>query len=80
MKTIHVHYNSLLYDQSGLTEETIQTEAESPVVLFEELAKRHGFKVGCGIFKVIINDEMKSLTSPLKDGDMVSFHPPIAGG
>lgn len=80
MKTIHVRYSSLLQEQRGLNEETVQTEAENAASLFDELSKHHGFRYGCGMFKVVINDDMRSLTSLLADGDTVEFLPPLAGG
>jgi molybdopterin converting factor small subunit len=80
MKTIHLRYTTLLQEQRGLSEETVQTESLNAAVLFDELCKRHGFRYRCGMFKVIINDEMQSLSATLNDGDEVTFLPPIPGG
>jgi molybdopterin converting factor small subunit len=79
-KTINVRYSPILQEQSGITGEMVLTEAANPGELFKELSRRHGFQCGCGIFKIIINDEIESFTSLLKDGDTVIFYPPIAGG
>lgn len=80
MKTIHLLYGSLLQEQSGLSKETVVTEASSAAELFDELRKRHGFRYGCGLFQVVINDQIQSLTSLISDGDSVMFLPPIGGG
>lgn len=80
MKTITVLYSSLLQDLSHCAEEQIQTNAEYIIDFLVQLKNKYGFQFGCGTFKVIVNDEFKSLYSPLNDGDKIIFHPPMAGG
>lgn len=80
MKKIHVNYIGALQQDSGCSEELVETTAETAVELFDELRRRHGFRLTCGIVKVIINDELKQWKSPLNDSDTIAFIPPIAGG
>lgn len=79
-KIIHIRYTSMLQEQCGISEETVYTDALNVAELFDELCKKYSFRFGCGMFKVIINDKMQSLTSKLQDGDIVTFLPPIGGG
>ena len=47
--------------------------------LYEELDRRHAFPP-LGRLKVAVNDEFRDWSTPLRDGDMVVFIPPVAGG
>jgi len=79
-KTIHVYYFSILKDESKVAEETIQTSANTPSALYEELDEKYQFSLSKNSIKVAINDEFKDWSTPLKSEDVVVFIPPVSGG
>lgn len=79
-KNIHVQYSPQMQEYSRIAEEVVVTDAGNPAFLFKELSEKYSFHIGCGIFKVIINGELKPLTEVLNDGDDVIFLTPISGG
>ena len=80
LKTIHLQYFALLREERGLSSETIKTQAQTALALYEELKKRHGFNFSANLLKVAINDEFQNWKTPLKSSDTVVFIPPVAGG
>jgi molybdopterin-guanine dinucleotide biosynthesis protein A len=82
MPAIHlkIQYFAGLREERGLSEETLQTQAENPAQLFQELVERHGISFPVDRLKVAINDEFSTWEAPLSDGDSVVFIPPVAGG
>lgn len=80
MKAILVRYGALLKEQAGLAKETVLTDASDAGILFDQLRQRHGFRFGCATFVVVINNELRSLTDIVNDGDEVLFLPPMSGG
>jgi molybdopterin synthase sulfur carrier subunit len=80
MKTITVEYYAQLREQSGLSRETVSTAAASAGGLYEELHLRHGFTLPSSMLKVAVNAAFVDWRSPLADGDIVVFVPPVAGG
>ena len=79
-KTLKIGYYALLREQRGLSEETIESEAETPEALYEGLKTEHGFSLDAGQLKVVINDAFKPWDTPLQPNDNVVFIPPVAGG
>lgn len=77
---VTICYYALLREQRGLAEETIESGAENPAKLLDELSAEHGFTLGQDQMRVVINDEFVDWTRPLSDGDTVVFIPPVAGG
>lgn len=82
MPAIHlkIQYFAGLRQERGLSEETLQTQAENPAQLFQELVERHGISFPAEHLKVAINDEFSTWEALLSDGDSVVFIPPVAGG
>ena len=80
MPRIRLRYYALLREQAGRQDETVDTVARTPAVLYEELAARHGFRLPQAQLKVAVNSAFSSWSSPLADGDEVVFIPPVAGG
>ena len=80
MKQIKVQYFAVFREQSGSSEESIQTNARTASDLYQELAAKHSFSLPQGIVRASINLEFKPLESEIKDGDTVVFIPPVAGG
>ncbi len=80
IKTIHIYYFSILKDESKSTEEIIQTTANTPSDLYDELCQKHQFSLPKNTVKVAINDEFKDWSTLLKNEDVIVFIPPVSGG
>lgn len=80
MIRVRLRYYALLREQAGLGEELVETAAGDAARLYDELAARHGFKLGREQLRVAVNSEFSDWTRPLADGDEVVFIPPVAGG
>jgi len=79
-KNLTIKYFALLREQAQKSEENFVTDATSAIELYEELAKIYGFSLSSSHVKVSINDAFEDLRSELKDGDVIVFIPPVAGG
>lgn len=77
---LHLQYFALLREQRGLTEETVETMAGTPVALYEELRARHAFSLPTDRVRAAVNGAFVAADAPLKDGDRIVFIPPVAGG
>lgn len=80
MKRIRIQYFAVLREQAGISDEEVETDAESPDNLYRELKDTHGFSLDAAQLKVAINGDFAPWNSPLADGDTVVFIPPVAGG
>lgn len=80
MKQVTVLYFAVLREQTGRSEEDLQTSAETPRALYAELTARYGFKLAPKAVKVAINDDFAAWEHPLANRDRVVFIPPVAGG
>lgn len=80
MITINVKYFAILREQRGLSEEEIETAAETARALYDELQNRHAFSLEPSRLKVVVNDAFSDWEHELKQGDTVVFIPPVAGG
>ncbi len=79
-RSIQVRYHAILREQAGRSEEHLNTAAATPAALFEELRARHPFALGREQLRVAVNAEFAEWSAPLRDGDVVVFIPPVAGG
>lgn len=79
-KNIHLRYFALLREQAGRSEESIATEAATPVALYAELIGRHGFTLPLSSLRVALDGEFADPLTPLEEGCEVVFIPPVAGG
>lgn len=80
LKTLKVQYFALFREQAGRSEETIETAADTPAMLYAELKGRHPFRLAPEQLRVAVNTEFSDWQSPLRHGDTVVFIPPVAGG
>ena len=80
MKTVHVQYFAVLREQRGLSEEEIGTTAATPAALYEDLRARHGFTLPVERVRAAVNGDFVPASTPLRDGDILVFIPPVAGG
>ena len=79
-KAIRVQYYALFREQAGRSEESLDTFAATPALLYAELQSRHPFKLAREQLKVAINSEFADWNAQLTGGDTVVFIPPVAGG
>jgi molybdenum cofactor guanylyltransferase len=79
-RRVTVQYYALLREQAGRREEALESNAATPQELYAQLASRYPFTLGPEVLRVAINAEFCEWTTPIKDGDMVVFIPPVAGG
>ncbi|MBW7893882.1 MAG: MoaD/ThiS family protein [Opitutaceae bacterium] len=77
---LQLQYFALLREQRGLTEETLETDAGTPVALYEELRAAHGFTLPADRVRAAVNGAFVAADAALKDGDRIVFIPPVAGG
>jgi molybdopterin converting factor small subunit len=80
LKHITVQYFAMLREARGCSQEIVETSAETPRQLFDELRRSHDFLIDRALLKVAINEAFKSWDTPLQSGDQVVFIPPVAGG
>lgn len=80
MSRIRMLYYAQLREESGCSEEEVETDATTLTELYHEMSARHGFSLECDHLKVAVNDEFKDWSTPLEDGAQVVFIPPVAGG
>ncbi len=77
---IKIQYYALLREQAGRSEESLDTAAPTPALLYAEIKARHGFSLGREQLKVAVNGEFSDWERTLAAGDSVVFIPPVAGG
>jgi molybdopterin converting factor subunit 1 len=79
MAKVQVEYFAILREHVGREREDLVTAANTLQELYVELDRRYRFPA-MGRLKVAVNDEFRDWASPLKDGDVIVFIPPVAGG
>lgn len=77
---LKIQYFALMREQSGRSEETVETIAATPADLYVELKARYGFTLPREQLKVAVNSEFAPWSQRLAAGDAVVFIPPVAGG
>jgi len=80
VKKITIRYFAILRDQTNQNEETIETNSETALDLFNEIKRKYPIELKTDNLKVAINDEFVDWQTTLKKNDMVVFIPPVAGG
>jgi molybdopterin converting factor subunit 1 len=80
MPTLTVRYFAIFREQAGCESEQIETSANTPSDLYDELRPRHGFTVPKDALRAAINNEFVPMHGVVKDGDVVAFIAPVAGG
>ncbi len=80
MIEITARYFAAFREQAGRETERVSTGAATTGELYREVAARHGFADAVGRCKVAVNDELSGWDRALREGDVVLFFPPVAGG
>ncbi len=78
--TIRVCYFAMLREQAQRDQETRQTDTTTVAALYAELAQAYRFTLPVTSLRAAVNSAFVATDSPLKDGDEVTFVPPVAGG
>lgn len=79
MAEIRIEYFAVLREHVGRAQEEWSTAAKTVGELYAELDRRYAFPA-VGRVKVAVNDEFRDWNAPVRDGDLVVFIPPVAGG
>lgn len=77
---VKVYYFAMLRESVGADSETIVTACSTPHEVYDELRKRHGWKLPAGVVRAAVNGSYAPMSAPLQDGDELAFIPPVAGG
>jgi len=80
VRRVKVCYFAVLRELRGISEESLDTSAETVEQLYDELAVTHNFTLNKEIIKVAINDSFVPWNTTLNPDDTVVFIPPVAGG
>lgn len=80
MKTVNVAYHAKLREERGCSRETLESGADTPAALYEELRSAFGFTLLPAQLGVAVNEAFVPWDTTLKCGDTVVFIPPVAGG
>ncbi|OJY97687.1 MAG: molybdopterin synthase sulfur carrier subunit [Lysobacterales bacterium 63-13] len=73
-------YFASLADRAGCAEESIDSAAGDPAVLYEEVRQRHEFTLERARLRVAVNGRIVAWDHRLQDGDEIVFLPPVSGG
>jgi len=77
---IDLTFYAQLREQAGSSETRFSTTAKTVADLYQELKQVHGFTLDEAVMKAAVNDAFCDWGQPLRDGDSVTFVPPVAGG
>jgi len=77
---LNVKYFAALREIAGIDSEVLETSAINASELYKELQSKYSFTLNESNLKVAINEEYEDFNVPFKDGDVVVFIPPVAGG
>ncbi|HVW20975.1 MAG TPA: MoaD/ThiS family protein [Opitutaceae bacterium] len=80
MKSVRVRYFAILREQRGLAEERLETGALTAGEIYAELSARHGFTLPPERLRAALNDEFAPWGATVREGDILAFIPPVAGG
>ena len=78
--TVRIRYFAILREERGREEEALTTGAASAAELYDELRARFSFSLPADRLRVACNGDFVPWSRPLRDGDLVVFIPPVAGG
>ena len=79
-KTVDVEYFAQLREQAGIGRESVRTRVDTVAALYAERRACHGFTLLPSQLKVAVNAAFVDWGSEIRDGDVIVFVPPVAGG
>ncbi|MCT4640852.1 MAG: molybdopterin converting factor subunit 1 [Bacteriovoracaceae bacterium] len=77
---INIKYFAALKDDTGIRQETVETNASTIEELFNELNDKHQFSIAKKNLRAAKNEEYTDFSSTLTENDTIAFIPPVAGG
>ena len=77
---VNVKYFAALRECVGQNSEIINIESHKLEDLFNHLNEKYNFPISRDHLKVAVNEEYADFSDSYKDGDIVVFIPPVAGG
>ena len=73
-------YFALFREQAGCESEAVEWPGGTTAQLFQLMVERHPLLNAEAAALVAVNDEMCGWETPLNEGDIALFFPPVAGG
>ena len=80
VKNITVSYFAQLRELTGTSGEALETDAETPAGLFEEIRAKYHIPLKRKGMMVAVNGNFSDWAHPITDGEEIVFIPPVAGG
>lgn len=77
---VKVLYFASLRDDAGVSQEYLETGAKTIRELFEEINGGKKFKLSLNNLRAARNEEYTDFDALLREGDVIAFIPPVAGG
>ena len=77
---IKIKYFANLREQSQKNKEELLSDFKNPSELYLFLKEKYHFSLSEKEIKVAINGEYQDFQTELKEGDVITFIPPVAGG
>lgn len=77
---LKLHYYAVLREKAKTSEEIFESQATSPLAIYEEVKRKYGFHLSAKQIRFAVNDEFVSEDYQLKESDSLVFIPPVAGG
>lgn len=79
-KNLEILYFASLAEQANKDEDTVEFTGDNLSELYQMLSEKYDFKLTQDKLAVAINHEMTRWDTPINDGDIIAFIPPVAGG
>lgn len=80
MKNIKISYFAKLREEANKRSETIETEANTALEVFNVLKEKYNFSLSETDLKIAINEEFADWHTEIKNNDVIVFIQPVAGG
>lgn len=77
---VNIRYFAMMREIAKKSEEVIEGSFQTPCELYLHLRNIYDFPLDMEHIKVSINGEYQDQEVSLKEGDLVVFIPPVAGG
>lgn len=77
---VKVKYFASLREQSQKNEEEVIGDIKNSFDLYKTLKEKYNFSLAVDEIKVAINGEYQEFQTPISEGDVITFIPPVAGG
>lgn len=77
---VKIKYFAKLRDDSGISSEQIETNANTIEQLYQELDEKYHFSVSKKYLRAARNEDYVNFDTEIKDNDTIVFIPPVAGG